>query len=281
MGIMETNNVNTGAMVMWRQAKVGLAVALGALIVWAASAAVAPEAVTSRGAELDGAQVGEVLISGQSVILIRTGTADYSPAERADIIAGRLRTALAGEVTAASVRVDRVAVGDTTYDAVYVGGALIVAVTQQEADAHGATTVALATLWRDNIARALGEAQPAPTPGPPPTGPPTPAPQPATPPQPAAPPTTPPTPAVDWTGSAQKWVPIFSLETSGAAIGAAQVAGPPAQLEKTKAVMQLRLDFKSIGRIYAYIPVASISTKLDRVQGVSVWAIGDIQLAKF
>jgi len=256
---------------MWRQAKVGLAVALGALIVWVASAAVSPEAVTSRAAEMDGAQVGEVLISGQSVILIRTGTADYSPAERAEIIAGRLRTALSGEVTAVGVRVDRVAAGDTTYDAVYVGTALIVAVTQQEADAHGASTLALATLWRDNIARALGEAQPAPAPAPPPAEQPAPAPQPAP----------PPAPAVDWTGSAQKWVPIFSLETSGAAIGAAQVAGPPAQLQKTKAVMQLRLDFKSIGRIYAYIPVASISTKLDRVQGVSVWAIGDVQLARF
>ncbi len=256
---------------MWKHAKVGLAVALGALVVSAASAAVAPEAVTSRAGTMNGAQVGEVLISGQSVILIRTGTGAYSPAKRADIIAGRLRTALSGKVAASGVRVGKTTAGGATRNAVYVGKALIVAVTQQEADGHGATTPALATLWRDNIARALGETQPPPAPAPQPAG------QAATTPQPAVPPA----PTVDWTGSAQKWVPIFSLESTGAAIGAAQVAGPPAQLDKTKGVMELRLDFQSIGRIYAYIPVASISTKLDRVQGVSVWAIGDLELAKF
>ena len=256
---------------MWRHAKLALAVALGAMIVWVAGAAVSPEAVTSRAAELDGAQVGEVLISGHNVILIRTGTADLSPAERAEIIAGRLRNAFGAEVTAADVRVRTAMIGEKAYDALYVAGHLIIAVTQHEADAHGVTTLALATVWRDNIAAALGETQPPPPPPPPP-----PAEQPAQPepaPQPA--------PAVDWTGTAQKWVPIFSLETSGAAIGAAQIAGPTAGVEKTKAVMQLRLDFKGFGRIYAYIPVASISTKLDRVQGVSVWAVGDVQLAEF
>jgi len=259
---------------MWRHAKLALAAALGALMVWAAGAAVAPDAVTSRASELDGAQVGEVLISGHNVILIRTGTADFSPAERAEIIAGRLRTALSGDVTAGDVRVGTAVSGGTSYDALYVAATLIVAVTQQEADAHGATTLALAQVWRDNVAAALGETQPPP---PPPPAPP-PAEQPG---QPQPPPAPQAAPAVDWTGTAQKWVPIFSLETSGAAIGAAQIAGPTAQVEKTKAVMQLRLDFKGFGRIYAYIPVASISTKLDRVQGVSVWAIGDIELASF
>lgn len=85
----------------------------------------------------------------------------------------------------------------------------------------------------------------------------------------------------DWTGTAQKWVPIFSLDNVGVSIGAAQVAGPKAQVAKVKAVAQLGLTFKSLARIYAYVPVASISAKLDRVQGVSVWAIGDIELASF
>jgi hypothetical protein len=87
---------------------------------------------------------------------------------------------------------------------------------------------------------------------------------------------------VDWEGSAQKWVPIFSLESKGVYLGAAQVAGPPAQVGKVKGVAELRLRFKDIGRIYAYIPVSTISlTKLDRVQGVSVWATGDLQLVDF
>ncbi len=54
------------------------------------------------------------------------------------------------------------------------------------------------------------------------------------------------------------------------------------QVEKVKGVAELRLRFKDLGRIYAYIPVATISlTKLDRVQGVSVWATGDLELAGF
>ncbi len=87
---------------------------------------------------------------------------------------------------------------------------------------------------------------------------------------------------VDWTGTAQKWVPIFSLESGGVYVGAAQIAGPPAQVAKVKGVAELRLNFQNLARIYAYIPVSTISlTKLDRVQGVSVWATGDIRLVKF
>jgi hypothetical protein len=86
-------------------------------------------------------------------------------------------------------------------------------------------------------------------------------------------------PAPDWTGTAQKWVPIFSLDREGARAGAAQVAGPTAQVAKVKGVAELRLRFKDIGRIYAYIPVSEISlTRQKRVQGVSVWAIGDIEI---
>jgi hypothetical protein len=89
-------------------------------------------------------------------------------------------------------------------------------------------------------------------------------------------------PDTDWTGTAQKWVPIFSLEREGARVGAAQVAGPTAQVAKVKGVAELRLRFKDIGRIYAYIPVSEISlTRQKRVQGVSVWAIGDIELVDF
>ena len=88
-------------------------------------------------------------------------------------------------------------------------------------------------------------------------------------------------PEVDWTGSAQKWVPIFSLEQAGVRLGMAQVAGPPEQIAQVKGVYQLRLDFRNIGRVYAYVPVSTISTKLDRVQGVSVWALADIEVLGF
>ena len=86
---------------------------------------------------------------------------------------------------------------------------------------------------------------------------------------------------VDWTGTAQKWVPIFSLEREGLRVGMAQVAGPTVQVDQVKGVYQLRLDFKSIGRIFAYVPVSTISTKVNRVQGVSVWALADIKVLGF
>jgi hypothetical protein len=87
--------------------------------------------------------------------------------------------------------------------------------------------------------------------------------------------------SVDWTGTAQKWVPVLSLEQAGARVGMAQIAGPTAQVERVKAVYELRLDFKSIGRIYTYVPVSAISLKLNRVQGVSVWALADIKVLGF
>ncbi len=60
------------------------------------------------------------------------------------------------------------------------------------------------------------------------------------------------------------------------------MAGPTSQVEKVKGVAQLRLDFQRIGRIYAYIPVSTISVrKLDRVQGVSVWALADVKVLNF
>jgi hypothetical protein len=87
--------------------------------------------------------------------------------------------------------------------------------------------------------------------------------------------------AVDWVGTSQKWVPIFSMESEGVYVGAAQVAGPTSQVGKVKGVAEVRLSFRDIGRIYAYVPVSTISlTKLNRVQGVSVWAIGDLQIAE-
>jgi polyisoprenoid-binding protein YceI len=85
----------------------------------------------------------------------------------------------------------------------------------------------------------------------------------------------------DWTGTAQKWVPIFSIDNVGVNIGAAQIAGPRGQVEKVKGVAELGLTFKGLARVYVYIPVSSISTKLDRVQGVSVWAVGGVELVNF
>ena len=81
---------------------------------------------------------------------------------------------------------------------------------------------------------------------------------------------------------ATKVVPILSLGDSGY-IGAVQVAGPEAKVQKVRAVAQLEGRFKVIGgvRLRALVP---ISTKnpgrggIQRVSGVGVSAIVDIKL---
>ena len=276
---------------MGRQLRAPVILGLGLLGALVAAAAFSSASVSYRSADRDGARVAEVLIGEDVVIVLRTASGGYTPVERAEIVASRLRSALSSEVAFEDVE----AVATEYGHAVYVREWLIVAVYPAEADAHGATTEALAGLWRDNILLALGLAvlvEP-PAEEPPAEGPPAEEPAPGFEPyyEPGAEEPVPaesgvgaeaaPAEELDWTGTAQKWVPIFSLETEGVYVGAAQVAGPKSQVDRVKGVAELRLNFRSIGRIYAYIPVSSISTKLDRVQGVSVWATGDVQLAGF
>lgn len=279
---------------MRRRLKVPIVMALGLLAALAAAAAFSSAEVSFRSAERDGVRVAEVLIGERPTIVLRTSAAGYRPLERAEIVANRLRTAMANEIQAEDVKVGSVVSGQ----GLYIRDQLIVAVYQPEADAHGATPAALAGLWRDNILLALGyevpeeaapPAEPAPQEGveesaeegseaagaqe---------APAEAAAEEAAAAAETEDEPEeVDWTGTAQKWVPIFSLEREGVRVGMAQVAGPTVQVDQVKGVYQLRLDFKSIGRIYAYVPVSTISTKVNRVQGVSVWALADIKVLGF
>jgi len=279
---------------MRRRLKVPIVMALGLLAALAAAAAFSSAEVSFRSAERDGVRVAEVLIGERPTIVLRTSAAGYRPLERAEIVANRLRTAMANEIQAEDVKVGSVVSGQ----GLYIRDQLIVAVYQPEAEAHGATPAALAGLWRDNILLALGyevpeEASP----------PAEPAPQEgveesaeegseaagaqeasaeAAAEEAAAAAETEDEPEeVDWTGTAQKWVPIFSLEREGVRVGMAQVAGPTVQVDQVKGVYQLRLDFKSIGRIYAYVPVSTISMKVNRVQGVSVWALADIKVLGF
>jgi len=278
---------------MGKRLRVPLIVGLGLLAALFAAATLSTAAVSFRSAERDDARVAEVLIGDRVVIVLRTSAGGYTPLERAEIVANRLRSALSEEVAAEDVQARPIPSGH----GVFAANRLIVAVYGSEAAAHEASPESLAKLWRDNILLALslplpeeaseeeppveeapgsGEA-PAPGAAEQPEGP-------ASTGQAAAPEaaTAAESTALDWTGTAQKWVPIFSLEREGVRIGFAQVAGPTSQVEKVKGVAQLRLDFQRIGRIYAYIPVSTISVrKLDRVQGVSVWALADVKVLNF
>ncbi len=275
---------------MGRRLRVPVVLAFGLLAALIAAAAFSSASVSYRSADRDGARVAEVLIGEQAVIVLRTAAGGFTPLERAEIVANRLRSAMA----ASAEYYDLQAAPLDSGHAVYMNEQLLVAVYQPEADAHGATTEALAILWRDNIVLALGgeivEEPPAGAPPvePPPAEPPPAEPPPAEPPAPAQPVEAPAAvqpaaapPAVDWTGTAQKTVPVFSAENDGLRLGVAQIAGPTSQVEKVKGVAELRLNFQNVGRIYVYIPVSSISTKLDRVQGVSVWALAGVKVLNF
>jgi cobalamin biosynthesis Mg chelatase CobN len=258
-----------------------------------AVAAFSAGGVSFRSARVEGERVAEVLVGDQVVMELRASGGGYSPLERAEIVAGRLRAAMAKDFNAEGVQVRSVLSGH----GLYIDNGLIVTVDKKEGDAHGKSTEALATEWRANLLEAMGmetaeeessaggpAAAPESAPGEAPGG------AEASPgsDQPSATATAasetaaPTEPPLDWTGTAQKWVPIFSLETEGAYIGAAQIAGPKSQVDKVKGVAELRLNFRNLGRIYAYIPVSTISvSKLNRVQGVSVWATGDLELVNF
>lgn len=74
-----------------------------------------------------------------------------------------------------------------------------------------------------------------------------------------------------------KVVPVLSIGT-GKYIGAVQVVGPTAQVDKVKAVGQLEGSFNNIARAKALIPLESVDiTHLSRVQGVGVSAIIDLK----
>ena len=77
---------------------------------------------------------------------------------------------------------------------------------------------------------------------------------------------------------ATKVVPILSLG-SGRYIGAVQVVGPKAQVDKVKAVGQLEVSFVKVARVKAMIPIDATSiSNINRVEGVGVSAIVDFKL---
>lgn len=239
---------------MSRKRRLALSAALAGLgLLLVAGVVVAATAFAQR-ATADGREVGNVLIGNRTVIRYRASAGGYGPYERAQISADRLNYVLRQSDNPDQFSVRRTTIGP----GVYANDRLIVMATSADADAANMSAGNLAYQWRDNIILALGGRVP------------------------------------DrnssgssgyydsWEGQAQKWVPILDVSNNGVRIGAAQVAGPRVQIDKTKAVAQLGLDFQRVARIKVYVPISSYNViRLDRVQGVSVWATGDLRLVKF
>ncbi|MGQ0571954.1 MAG: hypothetical protein ACT4P5_20815 [Armatimonadota bacterium] len=82
-----------------------------------------------------------------------------------------------------------------------------------------------------------------------------------------------------------KVVPILSVSIgignpTNAYVGAAQVSGPTAAVNRTEAVAQLEGDFSGVFRIKALVPVDNLKPweSLRRVNGVGVSAIIEIRI---
>ena len=77
---------------------------------------------------------------------------------------------------------------------------------------------------------------------------------------------------------ATKDVPIVSLG-NGSRVGAAQVTGPTAEVERVKAVAQVEGSFNNIARAKGLVPVDSANPAgASRIQGVGVSAVIDLKI---
>ena len=225
------------AMIAVVAAGVGLLMASG---LWAAQA-------TARAQEIEGRDVGEVLIDGEVVIRLRTDQGGQTALERAREVADRLNAAFKRRVGWRDFNV-----ADFDGEAVVKAkdSVIVTADRDEVAAAKADSAVALANQWRDNIVRALGG----------PDG--------------AA--------SADWSIDAKKIVPVLSVSRHGARVGVAQVGGPKQQVDKVKAVAQLDADYHERVRARIYIPLANLNvTKLSRVQGVSVVGMAGVKVVDF
>jgi hypothetical protein len=239
--------------------------------------------------------IGEVLIGDTVVVRFRVPAGDQDPTARAETTAARINDALAAGAKADDFTASKL--GDAAV--IYAKDYIIARVEPGDAAALETTPEVLASVWRGNLAAALKEepapaatAEPEATPPAPAEAQPAPA---EAPPAAETPPPTTPAEAtastaeasgvdpeyVGWENPATKWVPIFGLENTGLQLGAAQVAGPSEQVAKVKGVAEFQLAFRNLARIRLYVPVSSISTSLDRVQGVAVWATGGLEILNF
>jgi hypothetical protein len=236
---------------MSKRKKTLLVIALAGAAVLVTAGIIFAAAATARQASADRADAGEVLIGDKVVIRFRAEAEGKSPMERAQQAAEKLNQVLGKSDKADQFSVITVPQGK----AIYGGDQVIALVTAEDAKASDTTVSALALSWKNNITAALGGTA-------------------ASGDSEAA--------SVDWEGVDTKWVPILDVANNGVRIGAAQVAGPKVQVEKVKAVAQLELQFRRTARIKVYVPIDSYNVlSLDRVQGVSVWAVGDVRIVKY
>ena len=111
----------------------------------------APEEVMAQQVTINGRQAGEVLVDGQVVFRIRTSAGGFTPYQRAEIVAQRLRG-----LTDDSIRSEDVDMGRVNgQDVVMAGGHVIVTADRAHARLNGTTTSGLAALWSQSLSNAV------------------------------------------------------------------------------------------------------------------------------
>ena len=247
-----------------------LAVISAFVLIAAGAGVLAAAEATARTRSWGDREEGEVVVNGQVVMRIRSAAGGYSATQRAEEVAARLNKVFRGGLTWNDFRV-----GEANHETAVLttSGDLIATADRFHAQVNGTTPILLAQAWDTNLVQALGGQVPAPTTAAT-TAPTTAATATAT----TAAVTDAAAPEVDWERQEDKVVPIFSIGTPGVSIGAARVSGPKVEVSRVKAVAQVEVEFRNVLRAHIYVPVASISTKLDRVQGVSVSALIDYNL---
>jgi len=234
-----------------RKCRLRLVAAASALVLLAAGAALLAAAqATARTRTYGDREEGEVVVNGAVVMRIRSAAGGYSATQRAEQVADRLNRSFAAGITWKDFRVGEMNRETAVLDS---RGELIATADRFHAQANGTTPFLLARAWDTNLVQALGGEVPrdAPT---------------------AA------ASEVSWEAQDNKVVPIFSIGTPGISIGAARVSGPKVEVSRVKAVAQVEAEFQNVLRAHVFVPVSSISTKLDRVQGVSVSALIDYNM---
>jgi hypothetical protein len=215
--------------------------------------------VTSRSREIDGREVGEVLVDKDVIFRIRTGAGGYTAPQRAQLVAERL----AEMVDRGNLSADDIRQGTLNGQRVLMAnGELLITADPYHAEANGTTPMKLATTWERNLQSALlgtpvtgsgsrvggrlGAASPA---------------------RDVAP------------RLSNKIVPILSAGT-GIRLGAAQVVGPKRDVDAVKAVAEIETQWKRSVRARLYVPVSDVNILkgIDRVPRVGVSGLADVRL---
>lgn len=223
---------------------------------------VAPPSVAVLRETVDGREIASVVVNGVPVMRMRAKYGRWSPYERAQAVAERLRP-----LGAQGVRVDEIRAARVRGQyVVQARGVDLVTVMPFDAQLVNSTRADLAGLWAANLRTALGRRTVAPAGSTVVEG--------------SGPYSAwPSTPSANWAAPERyddRWVPIVSV-LSGLKLGIARVNGPVSKLKYVQAVAQFETHWKDILEVDLFVPISTeVPGKvLDRVEGCAVTGFVD------